>query len=70
MDGLLTMATQTTDDVLALVLESLRIVMSVRKWTCLVILKNSPNWNHLTQQWKMHHRAAQNNYTLKKLLKD
>lgn len=30
MDGLLTMATQSTDDVLALVLESLRIVMSVR----------------------------------------
>lgn len=30
MEGLLTMATQTTDDVLALVLESLRIVMSVR----------------------------------------
>ena len=29
MDGLLTMATQSTDDVLALVLESLRIVMSV-----------------------------------------
>jgi len=31
MDGLLTMATQSTDDVLALVLESLRIVMSVNK---------------------------------------
>ncbi|XP_066017141.1 importin-9 isoform X1 [Pocillopora verrucosa] len=31
MEGLLTMATQTTDDVLALVLESLRIVMSVNK---------------------------------------
>ena len=31
MDGLLTMATQSTDDVLALVLESLRIVMSVRR---------------------------------------
>ena len=29
MDGLLTLATQSTDDVLALVLESLRIVMSV-----------------------------------------
>lgn len=29
MDGLITMATQSTDDVLALVLESLRIVMSV-----------------------------------------
>lgn len=31
MDGLLTMATQSTDDVLALVLESLRIVMSVSR---------------------------------------
>ena len=31
MDCLLSMATQSTDDVLALVLESLRIVMSVRK---------------------------------------
>lgn len=31
MDGLLTLATQSTDDVLALVLESLRIVMSVNK---------------------------------------
>ena len=29
MDGLLTLATQSTDDVLALVLESLRIAMSV-----------------------------------------
>ena len=36
MDGLLTMATQSTDDVLALVLESLRIVMSVRKITQLL----------------------------------
>ena len=31
MDGLLTMSTQSTDDVLALVLESLRIVMSVSR---------------------------------------
>ena len=40
VDGLLTMATQSTDDVLALVLESLRIVMSVRKETRLNILMN------------------------------
>ena len=35
MDGLLTLATQSTDDVLALVLESLRIVMSVSVVLCL-----------------------------------
>ena len=39
MDGLLTMATQSTDDVLALVLESLRIVMSVRKTTQVALLE-------------------------------
>lgn len=46
MDGLLTMATQSTDDVLALVLESLRIVMSVRKITQLLDYFNA--WKKMT----------------------
>lgn len=55
MDGLLTMATQSTDDVLALVLESLRIVMSVR-WLLhqpssqTFSLKNCEGW--VGKPWK------------------